>query len=44
MLVIPVGPIGAVQTLWQFTNDPGGELLAQSLGPVMFVPFTRAEA
>ncbi len=42
-IVIPVGPIGAVQTLWQFTKMPDGELAAQSLGPVMFVPFTRAE-
>jgi protein-L-isoaspartate(D-aspartate) O-methyltransferase len=43
-LVIPVGPIGAVQTLWQFTLQAGGELSAESLGPVMFVPFTRSEA
>jgi protein-L-isoaspartate(D-aspartate) O-methyltransferase len=40
-LVIPIGPIGAVQTLWRFTADPSGELLAESLGAVSFVPFTR---
>lgn len=42
-LVIPVGPIGAVQTLWRFTNGADGELLAESLGAVTFVPFTRDE-
>ncbi len=41
-IVIPVGPIGAVQTLWRFTKDDDGELLAESLGPVSFVPFTRS--
>ena len=41
VMVIPVGPIGAVQTLWRFTNGAGGELLAESLGPVRFVPLTR---
>jgi protein-L-isoaspartate(D-aspartate) O-methyltransferase len=40
-MVIPVGPIGAVQTLWVFTADPSGELLAENLGRVVFVPFTR---
>jgi protein-L-isoaspartate(D-aspartate) O-methyltransferase len=42
-LVIPVGPVGAVQTLWRFTVDDTGELLGESLGDVAFVPFTRAE-
>jgi protein-L-isoaspartate(D-aspartate) O-methyltransferase len=42
-MVIPVGPIGAVQTLWRFVLDPSGELLAGSLGAVSFVPFTRSE-
>lgn len=42
-MVIPIGPIGAVQTLWMFTADESGELLAQNLGPVRFVPFTRSE-
>jgi protein-L-isoaspartate(D-aspartate) O-methyltransferase len=42
-LVIPVGPIGAVQTLWRFTVDASGELVADNLGAVTFVPFTRDE-
>ena len=42
-MVIPVGPIGAVQTLWSFTKDASGELLAESLESVRFVPFTRLE-
>ena len=42
-LVIPIGPIGAVQTLWRFTADPSGNLLAEGLGAVTFVPFTRDE-
>ena len=42
-MVIPVGPVGAVQTLWMFFNDESGELLAESLGPVVFVPLTRSE-
>jgi protein-L-isoaspartate(D-aspartate) O-methyltransferase len=40
-MVIPVGPIGAVQTLWRFTLDDAGEVQAQNLGGVRFVPFTR---
>ena len=43
VMVIPVGPIGAVQTLWSFTKDASGELLAESLESVRFVPFTRLE-
>ena len=43
VMVIPVGPIGAVQTLWRFTVNDDGNVLAESLGPVGFVPFTRAE-
>ena len=39
-MVIPVGPVGAVQTLWRFTADPGGELVAENLGAVRFVPLT----
>jgi protein-L-isoaspartate(D-aspartate) O-methyltransferase len=42
-LVIPVGPVGAVQTLWQFTADESGELTAHNLGGVSFVPLTRSE-
>jgi protein-L-isoaspartate(D-aspartate) O-methyltransferase len=43
VMVIPVGPIGAVQTLWRFTFDRNGELAGENLGPVLFVPFTRDE-
>ncbi|MEE9297560.1 MAG: protein-L-isoaspartate(D-aspartate) O-methyltransferase [Acidimicrobiia bacterium] len=42
-LVIPIGPIGAVQTLWRFRLGGDGELTAENLGGVLFVPFTRAE-
>jgi len=38
-MIIPIGPIGAVQTLWLFTNEGGG-LSALNLGLVSFVPFT----
>jgi protein-L-isoaspartate(D-aspartate) O-methyltransferase len=41
-MVIPVGPVGAVQTLWQFTVDDDGLVTGKNLGSVMFVPFTRA--
>jgi len=37
-LVIPIGPVGLVQTLWQF-EVVGGELQAVNLGDVRFVPF-----
>ncbi len=40
-LVIPVGPVGAVQTLWRFTVDPQEELRAENMGAVSFVPLTR---
>jgi len=40
-LVIPIGPVGAVQTLWRF-EMVDGELQAENLGAVRFVPFTRA--
>lgn len=43
VMVIPVGPIGAVQTLWKFTRTEEGNVLAKSLGPVAFVPFTRED-
>jgi protein-L-isoaspartate(D-aspartate) O-methyltransferase len=42
VMVIPVGPIGAVQTLWRFSFDDSRELVAENLGWVSFVPFTRA--
>ncbi len=41
-LVIPIGPIGAIQTLWQFTVDQSGGLIAHNLGAVRFVPLTRS--
>lgn len=40
-LVIPIGPQGAVQTLWLFEKQ-GGELAATNLGDVLFVPLTGA--
>ncbi len=42
-LVIPIGPIGAVQTLWRFRLSDDGGLTAENLGGVLFVPFTRSE-
>ncbi len=42
-LVIPIGPIGAVQTLWRFRLGNDGGLTAENLGGVLFVPFTRSE-
>jgi len=38
-MVIPIGPIGAVQTLWLFEKQDG-ELISSNLGPVRFVPLT----
>jgi len=38
-LVIPIGPVGSVQTLWLFEKQ-GGELSATNLGAVSFVPLT----
>lgn len=38
-LVIPIGPVGFVQTLWLFEKK-SGELQATNLGGVSFVPFT----
>jgi len=42
-MVIPIGPVGAVQTMWRFAVDDTGELVGERLGSVRFVPFTRAE-
>jgi protein-L-isoaspartate(D-aspartate) O-methyltransferase len=39
-MIIPIGPIGTVQTLWLF-EIRDGEIEAINLGPVSFVPFTR---
>jgi protein-L-isoaspartate(D-aspartate) O-methyltransferase len=41
-LVVPIGPVGAIQTLWQFTLEEGDHLKALNLGDVRFVPFTRS--
>jgi protein-L-isoaspartate(D-aspartate) O-methyltransferase len=41
-LVIPVGPRGSYQTLWQFTRQ-GDELKAVSLGGVAFVPLVSGK-
>ena len=38
-LVIPIGPIGAGQTLWLFEKK-NGEVIALNLGAVQFVPLT----
>jgi protein-L-isoaspartate(D-aspartate) O-methyltransferase len=38
-LVVPIGPVGAVQTLWLF-EKVAGELQASNLGAVRFVPLT----
>jgi len=38
-LVIPIGPPGGYQSLWQFVKD-GDELHAYNMGGVIFVPFT----
>jgi protein-L-isoaspartate(D-aspartate) O-methyltransferase len=38
-LVIPIGPVGFLQTLWVF-EKVGGELQATNLGGVTFVPLT----
>lgn len=38
-LVIPIGPPGGYQSLWQFVKD-GEELRAYNMGGVIFVPFT----
>jgi protein-L-isoaspartate(D-aspartate) O-methyltransferase len=40
-LLIPIGPIGAVQTLWRFTRTADGDVLAENLGGVRFVPLLR---
>jgi protein-L-isoaspartate(D-aspartate) O-methyltransferase len=38
-MVVPIGPTGAVQTLWLFTKE-GEDLIAINLGAVSFVPLT----
>jgi protein-L-isoaspartate(D-aspartate) O-methyltransferase len=38
-MVIPIGPPGSYQSLWRFTSEEG-ELQAENLGTVIFVPLT----
>lgn len=38
-LIIPVGPPGSYQTLWQIIKQ-GEQLVSRNLGPVRFVPLT----
>jgi protein-L-isoaspartate(D-aspartate) O-methyltransferase len=38
-MIVPIGPQGAVQTLWLFEKS-GGDLQASNLGEVLFVPLT----
>jgi len=38
-LVIPIGPPGSYQDLWRFAYEDG-ELRAENMGGVIFVPFT----
>lgn len=38
-LVVPIGPPGGYQTLWQFVKE-GDDVNAYSMGGVRFVPFT----
>jgi protein-L-isoaspartate(D-aspartate) O-methyltransferase len=40
-MIVPIGPQGAVQTLWLFEKIEG-ELKASNLGEVLFVPLTGA--
>jgi len=40
-MIIPVGPVGGYQTLWQVTKVGEDEIRTVDLGGVQFVPFTR---
>jgi protein-L-isoaspartate(D-aspartate) O-methyltransferase len=40
-LVIPIGPVGDIQTLWLFEKN-GEDLQTTNLGGVIFVPLTRS--
>ncbi|MDX1417404.1 MAG: protein-L-isoaspartate(D-aspartate) O-methyltransferase [Candidatus Promineifilaceae bacterium] len=42
-LIIPVGPVGGVQTLWRITRISENEVESTNLGEVRFVPLTREE-
>jgi protein-L-isoaspartate(D-aspartate) O-methyltransferase len=41
-LIIPIGPVGDVQTLWLF-EKVNGEIQATNLGAVRFVPLVGGE-
>ena len=42
-IIIPVGPVGGVQTLWRVTRTSEDKVETKNLGGVRFVPFTREE-
>ena len=42
-MIIPVGPVGGVQTLWRVTRIGEDEVRTENLGDVRFVPLTREE-
>jgi protein-L-isoaspartate(D-aspartate) O-methyltransferase len=42
-IIIPVGPVGGVQTLWRITRTGEEQVQTENLGGVRFVPFTREE-
>lgn len=42
-MIIPVGPVAGVQTLWRVTRVSDDEVRNENLGAVRFVPFTREE-
>jgi protein-L-isoaspartate(D-aspartate) O-methyltransferase len=42
-MIIPVGPVGGFQTLWQVTRLSEEEVRTENLGGVLFVPLTREE-
>ncbi len=42
-MVIPVGPVGGVQTLWLVTRDGEDQYRSENLGAVRFVPLTREQ-
>jgi protein-L-isoaspartate(D-aspartate) O-methyltransferase len=42
-MIIPVGPVGGVQTLWRVTRQSEEEVRTENLGAVTFVPLTRQE-
>lgn len=43
ILIIPVGPVGGYQELWKITKTGEDTYDSESLGGVIFVPFTRLD-